>query len=171
MHIMSRRRAPLDEGLADWLLKPIGDEPSPRDSSKFKKGDRVRDPRNPSRTGRVYRSIEWGKNRWKYGVEWDDGKVSKVTDLVEPMKESKMKKLNRRQLRKLVEGTLTEGTLMTAQERLSDCISDLYYAYRDQGMDGEEAVAAVESDLHEEAQGLMDSMVVNDPDGFGMMEF
>lgn len=77
-----------------------------------------------------------------------------------------MKKLNRNQVRRLVESMLNEGSLMSIQERLSTCVGDLYYAYRDQGMDGEEAVQAVQEYLGDEAAGLMDAMAVSDPEGF-----
>lgn len=73
---------------ADKWTQPIeGIDGPDRDPPRFKKGDIVTSTRNPERKGRVYRAIEWG-DKWKYGVEWEDGQVDKATDMIRGLGES-----------------------------------------------------------------------------------
>lgn len=70
-----------------WTAPIDGIEGPDRGDPRFKKGDIVVSTRDPSRKGRVYRAIEWG-DKWKYGVEWEDGDVDKATDMIKPLGES-----------------------------------------------------------------------------------
>ena len=72
---------------ADKWSQPIEVLDDDREPPKFKKGDIVTH-KHDGRKGRVYRAIEWGSDRWKYGVEWEDGKVDKATDMIQPLGES-----------------------------------------------------------------------------------